>query len=209
MENVLDIYEKPCDPRRPVICLDERPCRLPGDIMMPVPMKPGQVRKEDYHYERHGVCVVLMAVEPLAGRRFVKVTEKKTREDYAFFMKELERKYPKAEKITLVQDNLNTHNPSSFYEAFPAHEAFSLSKRFDMVYTPKKAGWLNMAEIELSALSRQCLDRRIDNQTELANEVGPWVKCRDRKRIRIEWSFSKSKAREKLASRYETIRKLS
>lgn len=207
MENVLDVYERPHDRRRPVICFDERPCQLLGDVMMPIPMKPGQTRKEDYHYERHGVCVVLMAIEPLTGRRFVKVTERKTKSDYARFMKELERRYPQAEKITLVQDNLNTHNPSSFYEAFPADKAFALSERFDMVYTPKKASWLNMAEIELSALSKQCLDRRINNQVALAREVLPWAKRRDRKRIKIEWSFSKSKAREKLASRYETIRK--
>lgn len=176
--------------------------------MIPIPMKSGQVRKEDYHYERHGVCVVLMAIEPLSGRRFVKVAERKTKEDYAYFMQELQRRYPQAEKITLVQDNLNTHNPSSFYEVFPAHEAFVLSERFDMVYTPKKASWLNMAEIELSALSKQCLDRRIDNQASLAKEVLPWAKRQSQKRIKIEWSFSKSKAREKLASRYETIKKL-
>jgi hypothetical protein len=207
MEQVLDTYEKPYDSRRPVVCFDERPCQLLGDVMTPIPMKPGQARKEDYHYERNGVCVVLMAVEPLAGRRFVKVTKTKTKDDYAIFMKELERQYPQAEKITLVQDNLNTHNPSSFYEAFPADKAFALSERFDMVYTPKKASWLNMAEIELSALSKQCLDRRIDNQTALAKEVLPWAKRRNQKRIKIEWSFSKSKAREKLASRYKTIRK--
>lgn len=208
MEAVLDVYEKPYDPRRPVVCFDERPCQLLGDVMMPIPMKPGQARKEDYHYERHGVCVVLMAIEPIAGRRFVKVTERKTKDDYARFMKELASRYPRAEKITIIQDNLNTHNPSSFYEAFPAHEAFALSERFDMVYTPKKASWLNMAEIELSALSKQCLDRRIDNQTALAKEVLPWAKRRNQKRVKIEWSFSKSKAREKLASRYVTIRKL-
>jgi len=206
MEDVLDVYEKPYDPRRPVVCFDERPCQLLGDIMMPIPMKPGEARKEDYHYERHGTCVVLMAVEPLAGRRFVKVTKRKTKDDYARFMKELECRYPQAEKITLVQDNLNTHNPSSFYETFPAHKAFALSERFDMVYTPKKASWLNMAEIKLSALSKQCLDRRIDNQAALAKEVVPWAKRRDQKRIKIEWSFSKNKAREKFASRYETIR---
>lgn len=207
MEAVLNVYEKPYDPRRPVVCFDERPCQLLGDVMMPIPMKPGQARKEDYHYERHGVCVVLMAIEPLAGRRFVKVTERKTRDDYARFMKELASRYPRAEKITIIQDNLNTHNPSSFYEAFPSHEAFALSERFDMVYTPKKASWLNMAEIELSALSKQCLDRRIDNQTALAKEVLPWAKRRNRTRVKIEWSFSKNKAREKLASRYVTTRK--
>lgn len=209
MEQVLDTYEKPYDPRWPVVCFDERPCQLLGDVLAPIPMKPGQVRKEDYHYERNGVCVVLMAVEPLAGRRFVKVTTTKTKDDYAHFMKELERQYPQAEKITLVQDNLNTHNPSSFYETFPAPDAFALSERFDMVYTPKKGSWLNMAEIELSALSKQCLDRRIDNQAKIASEVIPWVKRRNQKRVKIEWSVSKSKAREKLASRYENIRKLS
>lgn len=208
MEQVLDTYEKPYDPCRPVVCFDERPCQLLGDVLASIPMKPGQVRKEDYHYERNGVCVVLMAVEPLAGRRFVKVTETKTKDDYAHFIKELARQYPQAEKITLVQDNLNTHNPSSFYEAFSAPEAFELSERFEMVYTPKKASWLNMAEIELSALSKQCLDRRIDDQDKLASEVVPWVRRRNKERVRIEWSFSKSKAREKLASRYETIRKL-
>ena len=126
MEDVLDVYEKPYNPREPVICFDERPCQLLGDIMMPLPMKTGQARKEDYHYERHGTCVVLMAIEPLTGRRFAKVTEQKTKNDYAHFMKELARRYPQAEKITLVQDNLNTHNPSSFYEAFPADEAFAV-----------------------------------------------------------------------------------
>lgn len=207
MEYVLDVYEKPYDPRRPVICFDERPCQLLGNILMPIPMKPGQVHREDYHYQRNGTCVVLMAVEPLAGRRFVKVTARKTKEDYAHFMKELERRYPQAKKITLVQDNLNTHNPSSFYETFSAQEAFALSNRFDMVYTPKKASWLNMAEIELSALSRQCLDRRINSQDALASEVMPWTKNRNQKRITIEWSFSKNNAREKFASRYKTVRK--
>ena len=164
MEQVLNTYEQPYDRRRPVVCFDERPCQLRGDVLMPIPIKPGRVECQDYHYKRNGTCVVLMAVEPLAGHRVVKVTERKTKKDYAEFMKSLASHYPDAQKIVLVQDNLNTHNPSSFYEVFDAPEAFALSQRFEMVYTPKKASWLNMAEIELSALSKQCLDRRIDQR---------------------------------------------
>lgn len=203
---MLDTYEQPYDPRRPVVCFDERPCQLLGDVLMPLPMKPGRVERQDYHYERHGTCVVLMAVEPLAGHRFVKVTEQKTKKDYAEFMKFLASSYPKAEKIVLVQDNLNTHNPSSFYETFDAPEAFALSQRFEMVYTPKKASWLNMAEIELSALSKQCLDRRIDKMSVLAKEVMAWSKKRNRLETKITWHFTKNGARDKLSRHYESIK---
>jgi transposase len=206
MEQVLDIYERPYDPRRPVVCFDERPCQLLGDILTPIPMKPGRVERQDYHYKRNGTCVVLMAVEPLAGHRIVKVTNTKTKKDYAEFMKFLASRYPDAEKIVLVQDNLNTHNPSSFYEIFDAPEAFALSERFEMVYTPKKASWLNMAEIELSALSKQCLDRRIDQKRILAKEVMAWSTKRNRFGTKITWHFTKSKAREKLDRVYTTIR---
>ena len=206
MEHVLDTYEQPYDHRRPVVCFDERPCQLLGDILMPIPMKPGRVERQDYHYKRNGTCVVLMAVEPLAGRRIVKVTEQKTKKDYAEFMKSLASCYPDAEKIVLVQDNLNTHNPSSFYEVFDAPEAFALSQRFEMVYTPKKASWLNMAEIELSALSKQCLDRRIDQRRILAKEVMAWSAKRNRLGTKITWHFTKSKARVKLDRVYDTIR---
>lgn len=200
----MDIYEQPYDHRRPVICFDERPCQLLGDVLMPIPMKPGRVERQDYHYERHGTCVVLMAVEPLAGRRIVKVTEQKTKKDYAEFMRSLATHYSYAEKIVLVQDNLNTHNPSSFYEVFDAPEAFALSERFELVYTPKKASWLNMAEIELSALSKQCLDRRIDKQHILAKEVLTWSAKRNRLKTKITWHFTKSKARDKFDKAYET-----
>ena len=200
----MNTYEQPHDPRRPVVCFDERPCQLLGDVLMPIPMKPGRVERQDYHYKRNGTCVVLMAVEPLAGRRIVKVTEQKTKKDYAEFMKSLASKYPDAEKIVLVQDNLNTHNPSSFYEAFDAPEAFALSQRFEMVYTPKKASWLNMAEIELSALSKQCLDRRIDKRTVLAKEVLTWSAKRNRLKTKITWHFTKSIAREKFNESYNT-----
>jgi hypothetical protein len=206
MEQVLDIYERPYDPRRPVVCFDERPCQLLGDVLMPIPMKPGRVEREDYHYKRNGTCVVLTAVEPLAGHRMVKVTQQKTKKDYAQFMQALSVSYPEAESIVLVQDNLNTHSPSSFYEAFPAAEAFALAQRFEMVYTPKKASWLNMAEIELSALSKQCLDRRIAEMGTLTAQVNSWTKRRNGLRIVIRWNFTKNDAREKFNRFYNTIK---
>ena len=205
MEQILDIYERPYDPAYPVVCFDERPCQLLGDVLMPIPMKPGRVERHDYEYERNGTCVVLMAVEPLAGRRISKVTAQRTKKDYAEFMKNLAASYPAAEKIVLVQDNLNTHNPSSFYEIFPAAEAFALTQRFEMVYTPKKASWLNMAEIELSALSKQCLDRHIAQMKTLAAEVNSWAKRRNRLKTGISWNFTKNDARSKLSRLYETI----
>lgn len=206
MEQVLNVYEQPYNRRRPVVCFDERPCQLLGDVLMPIPMKPGRVERQDYHYTRNGTCNVLMAVEPLAGHRIVKVTEQRAKKDYAEFMKNLAAQYPDAEKIILVQDNLNTHNASSFYEVFEAPEAFALSQRFEMIYTPKKASWLNMAEIELSALSKQCLDRRIDKQRVLAKEVLTWSGKRNQLGIKIAWHFTKSKAREKLVKVYDTIK---
>jgi len=205
MEQVLDIYERPYDPDYPVVCFDERPCQLLGDVLMPIPMKSGRVERQDYEYKRNGTCVVLMAVEPLAGRRVITVTERRTKIDYAEFMKALAALYPAADKIVLVQDNLNTHSPSSFYEAFPAAEAFALSQRFEMVYTPKKASWLNMAEIELSALSKQCLDRRIAKMKTLAAQVSSWTKQRNRNKAGISWNFTKSDARSKLSRHYDTI----
>ena len=205
MEHVLDMYERPYDTRRPVVCFDERPCQLLGNVLMPIPMKPGRVEREDYHYKRNGTCVVLMAVEPLTGHRLVKVTRHKTKKDYAQFMKALSASYPKAERIVLVQDNLNTHNPSSFYESFPAAEAFALTQRFEMVYTPKKASWLNMAEIELSALSKQCLDRRIAEMRILTSQVNSWTKRRNGLKVSIRWNFTKNNAREKFNRFYDTI----
>ena len=209
MEQVLNIYELPYNPKRPVVCFDERPCQLISNILKPLAMEPGKVQREDYHYKRNGTCCVLMAVEPLLGNRIAKVTKQKTKKDYALFMRKLERKYSKAEKIIIVQDNLNTHNPSSFYEVFEPEEAFRLSQRFEMVYTPKKASWLNMAEIELSALSKQCLDRRIGDIKTLASEVVPWAKRRNHQKVKIVWSFSKNKARKKFERHYELIQKLS
>ena len=206
MEKVLDTYEQQYNARRPVVCFDERPCQLLGDVLVPIPMKPGRVERQDYHYERNGTCVVLMAVEPLAGYRMAKVTEHKTKKDYAEFMKQVAAHYSDAEKIILVQDNLNTHNPSSFYEVWDAPEAFALSQRFEMVYTPKKASWLNMAEIELSALSKQCLDRRIGQMNILTQETMTWIKKRNRLGTKITWQFTKNSAREKLVRHYQAIK---
>jgi len=206
MEQALDVYEREYSPQRPVICFDERPCQLLNEVVMSLAMEPGKVQRQDYHYKRNGTCVVMMAVEPLAGQRTVKVTKQKTKKDYAQFMKALNQRYRKAEKIIIVQDNLNTHNPSSFYEAFEALEAFELSQRFEFVYTPKKASWLNMAEIELSALSKQCLDRRIADMKSLANEVYSWTKQRNRKRVMISWQFTKNKARKKFSRFYDDIK---
>lgn len=202
MERVLDIYEHPYDSKRPVICFDERPCQLLGDVMMPMPMKPGSPQRQDYHYERNGTCVVLMALEPRKGHRFAEVRKQRTKKDYAQFMKKLAEQYPEAEKIILVQDNLNTHSPASFYETFPADEAFVLSQRFEMIYTPKKASWLNMAEIEFSALSKQCLDRRIPHIQKLTNEVTTWIKHRNQQRATVHWQFTKTNAREKFERFY-------
>ena len=205
MEAVSDSYNRPYDRAYPVICFDERPTQLLGDVVAPLAMKPGSVKKEDYHYKRHGVCSILLAVEPLAGKRIIEVRSQRRKQEYAEFMKDLASQYPEAIKIILVQDNLNTHNPSSFYETFAAEEAFALSERFQMEYTPKKSSWLNMAEIEISALSKQCLDRRISNVKELASEVTCWTTIRNQNKTKIVWQFTKEQAREKLHRHYNSV----
>lgn len=206
MEQVLDIYEQPYNSKRPVVCFDERPCQLIGDVLAPLPMKPGQIERQDYHYQRKGTCVILMAFEPLAGKRIIEIRERKTKRDYAEFMKRVEADYWEAEKIVVVQDNLNTHNPSSFYETFFAQEAFDLSQRFEMVYTPKRASWLNMVEIEMSIFAKQCLDRRIGDITTLAKEVSALAEERNHKGATVTWQFTKNDAREKLNRFYRTIK---
>jgi len=206
MEEVLDIYEQPYDPQRPQICFDERPCQLIDNVVQPIPMKPGQVQRQDTHYKRNGTCVVMIAIEPLAGERIVEVKKRKTKKDYALFMKKVEQKYHKAEKIILVHDNLNTHNPSSFYETFSPQEAFGLSQRFQMTYTPKKASWLNMAEIELSVLSKQCLDRRLGDIKTFSKEVYAWTKQRNHDKTTVSWQFTKNIARKKLDRFYQNIK---
>jgi len=202
MEDVLDLYEKPYDPKHPVICFDERPCQLIGDAIMPIPMKPGSTKKEHYEYVRNGTCCIFMAFEPLAGRRMVRVKEHRTMVDYANFMKVLVDHYPDAETILLVQDNLNTHTAGSFYQVMSPDDAFELAKRFEYHYTPKKGSWLNMAEIELSALSKQCLDRRIADMKTLADEVGAWERERNSIGATVRWKFNKDNARVKLQRHY-------
>ena len=205
MEDVLDLYEERYDPKRPVVCFDERSCQLLQDMVEPIAMKPGNVRKEDYHYKRNGTGTILMACEPLAGKRITQTTEQRTTQDYAFFMKQVADSYPEADVIRLVQDNLNTHTPGSFYETFEASTARELSKRFEYHYTPKKASWLNMAEIEFSVLGKQCLNRRIADQQTLAREVRCWEKHRNKEGTKICWRFTTNDARKKLKRHYETM----
>ena len=206
MEDILDLYEAPYDPKRPLVCIDERPCQLIDDILTPIPMKSGKAMKVDYEYERKGTCNVFIACEPLTGWRYVEVRKRRTKVDYAAFMEKVSLMFPDTDVIRVVQDNLNTHTYGSFYENFEAEKARSLKNRFEFHYTPKKASWLNMAEIELSALSRQCLDRRIGDVETLEQESKAWELERNRKKIMIQWRFTTNNAREKLKRHYYAVR---
>ena len=201
----MDLYEQPYDPKHPVICFDERPCQLIGDAIIPIPIKPGSPKKEHYEYIRNGTCCVFLAFEPLAGKRLICVKERRTMVDYADFMRLLADQYPEAETILLVQDNLNTHTAGSFYNALPPDDAFQLGRRFEYHYTPKKGSWLNMAEIELSALSKQCLDRRIADMKRLIDEVSAWEQERNAIRATVRWRFNKDNARVKLQRHYSNL----
>lgn len=205
MERLLWLYSLPLDERYPVICFDERPCFLIGDTVAALEMKAGAARREHYEYEKLGSCALLAAIEPLTGRRLARVFDRRTKREYALFLKELAALYPTAVKIRLVQDNLNTHDLSSFYETFPAEEAFALSQRFEFYQTPKKGSWLNQIEIEFSALARQCLSRRIASKEELEREVLSLVKEREERAVKIEWQFSIASARTKLNRHYEAV----
>jgi DDE superfamily endonuclease len=203
MEKVLDLYEQPSNPKRPLICYDERPCQLISDVVLPLPMKPGSPRRQDSHYKRNGICSILIAFEPLTGKRFIRVCRQRTKKEYSESMKELaDVHYREAEKVVLIQDNLNTHTPGSFYENYSAGEAFRLAQRFDMHYTPKRGSWLNMVEIELSILSKQCLDRRIGDIDTLEREVKAWVEERNRQGLTVQWRFTKKNARDRLKRFY-------
>jgi hypothetical protein len=206
MEDVLHLYNLPLDAKRPLICFDERPVQLLGEVVAPLPMKKGQSARFDYEYEREGTACLLVACEPLTGKRIVETSRQRTKADYCRFMQRVAEMFDKAEKIVLVQDNLNTHNASSFYENLPPADAFALAQRFEMHYTPKKGSWLNMAELELSALSRICLSRRISSIEQLDREVQAIVKERNELRIKVEWQFSISQAREKLGRHYEKVK---
>lgn len=205
MEQILHLYGLPVDERLPLVCFDERPCFLIGDSVAGLEMKAGQAARQHYAYEKNGSCALLMAIEPKTGKRLARVYERRTKLDYARFMKELAESYPQAETIRVVQDNLNTHSTSAFYEAFEAEEAFALSQRFEFYYTPKRASWLNMIEIEFSALSKQCLNRRIANKDQLEKEVTAIVKEREEKAIKIDWQFSIESARNKLNRHYQQV----
>jgi DDE superfamily endonuclease len=205
MEALLALYAEPPDRKMPVICFDERPCFLICETVAPLPMTTGKVAKEHYAYEKNGSCTLLAAIEPLTGQRLALVRTQRTKKEYAEFCQALVAAWPEAKKIRLVQDNLNTHNASSFYENLPAEEAFALAQKIEFHYTPKSASWLNMIEIEFSALARECLHRRIPSQEMLAREVLALVKERAEKQLKINWQFSLKTAREKLNSHYSRV----
>lgn len=205
MERLLWLYEEPYNEDYPVLCFDERPCFLIGDKIAPINCEVGKVAKEDYHYEKLGSCCLLMAIEPLSGQRYAKVYPTRKALDYADFMDFLAKQYPKAKGIRLVQDNLNTHNKSSFYKAFSPDKAFELSQFYEFFFTPKHASWLNMAEIEFSAISRQCLNRRIPTMKQISSEVEQIVKERNRDKVKIKWQFTVSNARDTFKKHYDKI----
>ena len=206
MEQILWLYARPYDPDYPVVCFDERPCFLIGETVDPLAMQSGRVYREHYSYEKHGSCALLAAIEPLTGGRLAPVHARRTKREYTEFCQALAAQYPQAHKIRLVQDNLNTHNASSFYENLPAEEAFTLAQRFEFHYTPKSASWLNMIEIEFSALARGCLHQRIPTMKELERQVLALVGERHEQRIQINWQFSITAARRKLGRHYDKIR---
>jgi DDE superfamily endonuclease len=203
MEHILWLYSLPYDPAYPVVCFDERPCFLIGEKVDPLPLQMGQVQKEHYAYEKNGSCVLLAAIEPQTGQRLAKVFLQRTKKEFTQFCQALAEAYPKAKKIRLVVDNLNTHNASSFYENLPAEEAFALAQRFEFHYTPKSGSWLNMIEIEFSAIARECLNRRIPTMEKLEKEVLALVKERSDKKIKIDWQFSIGSARDKFSKHYQ------
>ncbi len=206
MENVLDVYKRPFSKDYPVVCMDESPKQLIKETRLPIKMEKGREKRVDYEYARFGVCNIFMANEPLKGKRMVKITERKTKKDWAVFIKEIADKlYKDAKKITLVMDNLNTHKPSSLYEAFEPKEAKRIWDRFEFVFTPKHGSWLNMAEIELNVLNGQCLNRRIDNINMVKQEVKAWQEHRNNKNAVINWRFETKNARIKLKRLYPSI----
>ena len=203
MEDVLGVYTRPYDPARPVVCLDETSRQVLAEVRPPLPGAPGRPVRADPEYVRHGVANLFLVCEPLRGWREVAVSDRRTRLDWAACVKELaDTHYPTAERIVLVMDNLNIHSPASLYEAFPPAEAKRLADRLEIHHTPKHGSWLNMAEIELAILQRQCLDRRLGDQTTLTSEVAAWVRARNAAVRRIDWRFTAADARIKLKRLY-------
>jgi hypothetical protein len=206
MEDVLDLYQQPYDPRRPVVCMDETSKQLVAEMRKPLAVKAGRPRRVDYEYERRGTADVFVFTEPLRNWRSISVTERRTRLDWAHKVKEIvDERYPDADVVRLVMDNLNTHSPGSLYEAFPAAEARRLTKKLEIHFTPKHGSWLNIAEIELRALTVQCLDRRIPDIKTLAREVAAWERARNRSKARVDWQFATDDARIKLKHLYPRL----
>ena len=206
MEDVLEVYTRPYDPLWPLVCMDEVPKQLLAETRDPLPAQPGKPARYDYEYKRAGVANLFIFYDPLSGKRHIEIMERRTRQDWAHVMREIsDTLYSEAEKIVVVLDNLNTHTPASFYVAFEPDEARRLTNRFEFHYSPKHGSWLNMAEIELSVLSRQCLDRRIPDEATLADEVHAWVDQRNANAVKVQWQFTTVDARIKLRSLYPKI----
>jgi transposase len=203
MEDVLELYAEPYDPRRPVVCFDEQPRQLIAEVRVPLPAAPGRPERVDYEYRRRGTANLFLTFEPLAGWRHVEVTERRTSTEFAHQMRALvDVHYPDAERIAVVLDNLSTHSPAALYQAFPPAEARRLLKRLAFHYTPKHGSWLNMAELEFSALSRQCLGHRIPDQPTLRREIAAWQRTRNAERGTVQWRFTVTDARTKLHRLY-------
>jgi len=206
MEDILSVYKRAFDPEKPLVCMDETSKQLTAETRYPIPAAPGRPQRYDYEYKRNGVCNLFMFFEPLAGKRQVSVTNRRTKSDWAMQIKQLlDVHYPKAKKVTLVMDNLNTHKGASLYEVFDPSEARRLLDRLQIHYTPKHGSWLNMAEIELSVLSRQCLDRRIPDKETLATQAAAWQYRRNTAEAKIDWRFTNDEARIKLKRLYPTL----
>lgn len=206
MEDVLEVYKRPLDTRRPLLCMDEMPKQLLSETRDPLPVASGKPARQDYEYKRGGVADVFMVFEPLVGKRYIEITDQRRREEWAQVMRKVsDELYPQAEKIVVVMDNLNTHTPAAFYQVFEPGEARRLVERFEFHYTPKHGSWLNMAEIELSALVRQCLDRRIPDKEKMIQEVRAWQDQRNSEVVKVQWQFTTADARVKLKSLYPKI----
>jgi hypothetical protein len=206
MEDILEVYHRPYDERRPLVCLDEVPVQLVGETRTPLPARPGEPERYDYEYVRKGTANLFMVFQPLLGVRWVKVTERRTAKDLAEVLRELvEDLHGQARKVVLVTDNLNTHGPGCLYEAFEPARARRIAEKLEWHYTPKHGSWLNMAEVELAALGRQCLGRRIGSREELQREVEAWEEERNERQVEVHWQFTTSKARVKLRRLYPSI----
>lgn len=206
MEDVLDVYKRLYNPQRPQVCFDERPKQLVGEIRKPIPPVPGKPARYDYEYKRNGVANIFMMFEPLAGKRYVRITQRRTKKDWAESMRQLvDEIYPQAEQIVLVMDNLNTHNKASLYEAFEPDEAKRIADKLEIHPTPKHGSWLNMAEIEISVMARQCLAERMDKIEHLEGEAMAWEEKRNAQEVKVDWRFTTADARIKLKKLYPSL----